>query len=304
MKFKKIYFAMLLAIVLVVVSCSSPDGNNTGSEYMPDMAHSIAYEANLYDYYKYNTWGSENDYYKMAQPRKPVAGTIARGYAGIPGNASPQATRAMMNVHSGQSSPNAQSIPVNGSVPYYYGDSDAERERAIAEISRNPFPITDKGLAQGKELYNIFCAVCHGAAGDGNGYLVDEANPNAVYPAQPRNFLDDEWTAKSNGAYYHSIMYGKGVMGSYADKLSYEERWNVIHWVRALQAKDDKLEYSEAANTLNAIDVPGASLPAMTMDHSAEEMHSEADHGHDDGHGHDAGHDEHSHEGHEGDHDH
>jgi len=290
MKIKQIYLAALLAIILVAVSCSSPSGDSPGSEYMPDMAHSIAYEANAYDYYRFNTWGTEDEYYKMAQPRKPVNGTIARGYAGVAGSASPQQTHDMMKVHSGQSSANAIAVPVNGAVPYYYGDSDAERERAIAEIGSNPFPITAKGLAQGKELYNTFCAICHGEKGDGNGWLVDEKNLDAKYPAQPRNFLDDEWTAKSNGAYYHSIMYGKGVMGSYADKISYEERWQVIHWVRALQAKDDKLEYSETANTLNAIDVPGASLPPLAMEVEHEEEHHDGhdtdSHGHDD-HGHD-----------------
>ena len=300
MKRRKIYFVAIIAITLVVVSCSTPGHNDTGSEYMPDMGHSIAYEANAYDYYYYNTWGSEDDYYKLAKPRQPVKGTIARGYVGVAGSASPQQAYEVMKMHNGQSSPNAIAVPVNGSVPYYYGDSDAERERAIAEIINNPFPITEKGLAQGKELYNIYCGICHGEKGDGNGWLVDETNANAVYPAQPRSFLDDEWTAKSNGAYYHSIMYGKGVMGAYTDKLSYEERWQVIHWIRALQAKDDKLEYSETANTLNDIEIPGASMPKLAMDmdtgheekqdsdndshedhgEHAKDDHGDGDHGH------------------------
>lgn len=297
MNIKNIYLAILIAVVLIVVSCSQPGVNSAGSEYMPDMGHSIAYEANYYDYYRFNTWGTEDEYYKMAGPRKPVNGTIARGYAGIAGNASPQKMHDVMKMMSGVSSPNAISVPPNGAVPYYFGDTDAERERAIAELITNPFPITAKGLAKGKELYVINCAICHGEKGDGNGWLVDEANLNAKYPAQPRNFLDDEWTAKSNGAYYHSIMYGKGVMGSYADKLSYEERWQVIHYVRSLQAKDDKLKYSETENTLNNIDVPGASLPALAV--HMEEMHDEADDHHDDhdGHGHDD-HGSHDHDGH------
>ena len=57
-------------------------------------------------------------------------------------------------------------------------------------------------------------------------------------------------------------MYGKNVMGSYADKLSYEERWQVIHYIRALQAKDRKLAYNQEENTLNAVGVPGGSKPA------------------------------------------
>ena len=68
---------------------------------------------------------------------------------------------------------------------------------------------------------------------------------------QPANFLLDEFVAATNGRYYFSIMYGKNVMGAYADKLSYEERWQVIHHIRSLQAKEKKLQYSAVANSLN-----------------------------------------------------
>ena len=45
-------------------------------------------------------------------------------------------------------------------------------------------------------------------------------------------------------------------MGGYTDKLSYEERWQVIHYIRALQAKAKNLEYSEKANSLSNIEKP------------------------------------------------
>ena len=140
-------------------------------------------------------------------------------------------------------------MPLNGHVPYYYPDTDEGRARAAAEIIQNPFPITAEGLERGKELYDIYCGICHGEKGDGNGYLVRE--DGGVYPAAPKNFLLDEFVTASNGRFYHAIMYGINVMGSYADKLSYEERWQVIHWIRALQAKDRKLKYDENENTLN-----------------------------------------------------
>ena len=299
MNIKSLMFCLTLSILLLTIACQSPEGNNTGSEYVPDMAHSIAYEANYYDYYSFNTWGSEEEYYKMAKPRKPVNGTIPRGYAGIRPGASPQKTAAVMAVMRGENAPNSIAVPMNGSVPYHFGDTDAERERAIAELINNPFPITTKGLAVGKELYVINCGICHGEKGDGNGYLVADENPNAKYPAAPRSFIDEEWTAKSNGAYYHSIMYGKGVMGSYADKLNYEERWQVIHYIRSLQAKNNKTTYSEEENTLNAIDIPGASIQGLssvehqdnhgTSGHEGEshDVQGGGEHSHDDGsHGH------------------
>ena len=220
----------------------------------------------------------------------------------------------MMGAMQGEGS--SMAIPMNGSVPYYYADTEEERTRAMAEIQANPFPITAEGLERGKELYDVFCGICHGAKADGNGWLVDEANANAVYPAAPANFLLDDHINSSNGRYYHAIMYGKNVMGSYSDKISYEERWQVIHYIRSLQAKEKKVEYSADANTLNAAyGTPGgkaapiaeAAAPVMEEGHHEHhgEAHHDADHtgeeAHDDHSGdhHDAGHGHDDHSGHD-----
>ncbi len=309
----KFLIVAIVCAVLIFSACSSADQNFPGSEYMPDMGHSIAYEANYYDYYYYNTWGTDKEYYKSAQPRKPVAGTIARGYAGVVAK-SPHDMEAAMAKLTGQSSPNSISIPVNGSVPYYYADTEEERTRATAEIISNPYPITDAGLEKGKELYDIYCGICHGKKGDGNGYLVAEENLNAVYPAQPAILTNDEFTAASNGRFYHAIMHGKNVMGGYADKISYEERWQVIHYIRSLQMKDRKLVYGEEGNSLNNVDIPAFRLPKKPVavaNHDAEHAHDEEhhdanhegeDHGHDNG-GHEGGNhdsDAHGHDDHSG----
>ncbi len=267
MNFKEIQKLLVIGIiVLVIYSCKSPGGDSPGSEYMPDMAHSVAYEANYYNYYSFNTWGTEGEYYEMAQPRKPVPGTVSRTSAA--------------NI----------AIPTVGSVPYAYGDSEDERTRATNELIDNPFPITDKGIATGKELYDLYCGICHGAKGDGNGYLVRD--DGGKYPAQPANFLLDEFVSASNGRYYHSIMHGKNVMGGYSDKLSYDERWQVIHYIRSLQAKDKKLAYNQLENTLNAIDKPAGENVMIGMNDGHLDNHEEAHHegGHHDG--------DHTHEGH------
>jgi len=253
-------------------SCQQAGKNNPGSEYMPDMGHSVAYEANYYNYYYSNTWGSEDDYYQFAQPKLPVEGTVARRGNG-----------------------NGFSIPTQGSVPYYYADTEEERTRAMAEIIENPLPITEAGLAEGKELYNVFCATCHGEKADGNGYLVRDGG---AYPAQPANFLLEDHLKASNGRYYHAIMHGKNVMGGYADKISYEERWNVIHYIRSLQAKELKLAYSQTENTLNNIDKPaGANYMAAHVESHEVEVEHKDDHHHLDG-DHHEGHDSHGQDGH------
>jgi len=116
-------------------------------------------------------------------------------------------------------------------------------------------------------------------------------------------------------------MHGKNVMGGYADKISYEERWQVIHYIRALQAAEHKKTYSETENTLNNSAVPGASynsgdtykvasldLPEIFQahahighdsGHSADGHDDSHDHGHDDHSGHDHDDEGHGGEGHD-----
>jgi hypothetical protein len=224
---------------------------------MPDMAHAIAYEANVYGYSTHNTWDKQSTKSRrlLSIPGKPVNGTIPRGFSGALTNG--EIDQSKMDVIRGMNQLNAQATTVNGHVGFYYADNEEERLRATAEIKSNPFPITAKGLEIGKELYTINCAICHGDAGDGAGYLVRDANPatgdpGGKYPAAPANFLLDDLINSSNGRYYFSIIYGKNVMGGYSDKLSYEERWQVIHYIRSLQATSKTLVYNEKMNTLNA----------------------------------------------------
>lgn len=256
-KLENITLLLAIALPLLFSACQQPKGNSTGSEYMPDMAHSIAMEANTYSNYYWNNWDEKSTVKlkDMAMPRNPVAGTIPRGYAGVHYASTTTAKNAALDVLHGEGAVQAISIPVNGNVPYYYNNTEEERARASAEIIYNPYPILDANLLKAKDLYNIYCGICHGEKGDGAGYLVRE--DGGVYPAAPANFLLDTFVNSSNGRFYHAIMYGRNVMGSYADKLSYEERWQVIHYIRSLQAAEKKLVYNEKENTLNLIDVPG-----------------------------------------------
>jgi outer membrane protein OmpA-like peptidoglycan-associated protein len=256
----------LFALAILLNSCSSAGVNKTGSEYMPDMYHSIAYEANTYTDYRYNTWDDQSAVRRKAlsMPHLPVAGTIPRGYEGVMSAKTDAEREAVTRMMYGEKYTNTKSIPMNGDVPYYYGNTEEERTRAMNEIQMNPFPITAKGLEDGKQLYNINCAICHGEKADGNGYLVSEENKNAKYPAQPTNLLTDELIDASNGRYYHAIYYGRNLMGSYKDKLSFEERWQVIHYLRNMQAAARKLEYNNLSNTLNKTSVIGG--PDMRHD--------------------------------------
>ncbi len=270
-------------------SCQQAGGEQTGSEFIPDMAHSIAYEANVYTDYSLNSFDEVSvvSRRELAQPRLPVAGTIARGYSGVATsdevfNSAEEAaayTLSKMGDHGGIT------YTPNGSVPYYFPDTEDGRNLAIQQIRFNPFPITKEGMARGQELYGIYCGSCHGDKGDGSGYLVRDNG--GKYPAQPANFMLDDFINSSNGRYYHAIMVGRNAMGSHADKLSYEERWQVIHYIRSMQAKEKKVKYSSEANTLNPeYGVPVDSLNILAETESAEPVPAEGGHeeqGHDDG---------------------
>lgn len=280
-----------LTLAALLVACT-PDDNYTGSEYMPDMAHSLALEANTYNYYYYNTWDKEStvELSKLVYPRTVPNGTVPRGYAeaytpGMKAPSSPDDAMLMRGSMVNAEHMNAISVPTSGHVPYYFDDSAEGRLAAIAELTDNPFPITDEGMDRAKFLYETFCGICHGEKGNGLGYLYNEdENKNAKYPLAPANFLNDEFLAASNGRYYHAIMYGYNAMGAYKDKISYEERWQVIHYIRGLQAKEKGLEYNQASNTLNpAFGTPLAkfSVQAANQSHNATGHHAPDQHGED-----------------------
>jgi mono/diheme cytochrome c family protein len=250
---------------------------------MPDMAHPISYEANVYDDYSYSSWNTKErsviDRKTLSSMNHPVNGSIPRGFVGL----SPEDDAKMM-LMTGQTTKSAIRTTMNGSVPFYYKNNEDERLRATKEMVGNPYPITKLGLEKGKELYGIYCASCHGDKGDGQGYLVSESNPNAKYPAQPANFMQDQFYTSNNGRYYFAIMYGKNVMQSHADKLSYEERWQVIHYIRNMQAKAKTLAYDEKVNTyLPAAGTPysviAARTPVPTVSEVKASEHKATDHG-------------------------
>jgi mono/diheme cytochrome c family protein len=84
-------------------------------------------------------------------------------------------------------------------------------------------------LERGKDRYAIYCQPCHGAIGDGNG--ITKSYGMGATPT----YHDDRLRKMSEGEIYNTIINGKGNMLSYADKLSAEDRWAVIAYVRALQ---------------------------------------------------------------------
>lgn len=117
-----------------------------------------------------------------------------------------------------------------GWMPYEYEHTNDDFARAREEL-RNPLPVTEANLKQGKAMYDINCAICHGAKGDGQGTLVEREKFLGV-PS-----FADEGRVITEGSIYHVIMYGLNNMGSYASQTSIEERWQIVMHTYNLMAE-------------------------------------------------------------------
>ena len=125
-------------------------------------------------------------------------------------------------------------LPAEGSIPrgwqpYDYENSTAGLELAKVEL-KSPIPVTEENLLAGEKLYAIYCAVCHGNTGDGQGIL-----------AQREKFLGipsyaDPGRTITEGGIYHVQMYGLNAMGSHASQTNELERWQITQHVLNLKA--------------------------------------------------------------------
>ncbi len=129
-------------------------------------------------------------------------------------------------------------LPAQGSVPRGHMPFEIENSTEGYDLAKatlsNPLDSTQVDLARGKELYDIYCGICHGNKGDGQGNLVKREKILGI-PS-----YDDAGRAINEGSTYHVIYYGKNAMGSYANQLNEEERWQVVSYVMKLKADLEK----------------------------------------------------------------
>lgn len=97
-------------------------------------------------------------------------------------------------------------------------------------VSTNPLPVTMPLLKRGQERFNIYCAPCHGGAGDGHG-IITQYN----YPIPPTNLHEQRLVDAVDGHFYEVMSNGIRNMPSYAHQISVEDRWAIVAYVRALQ---------------------------------------------------------------------
>jgi mono/diheme cytochrome c family protein len=142
-------------------------------------------------------------------------------------------------------------LPANTpGTPYAYqwapgpvGGSDS-----VPEGQSIPVAIDKMLIDRGKERYNIYCAVCHGRLGDGNGMIVQRG---FIRPPSFHNDRISDPALTPDSHFYNTITNGRGAMFSYAERVAPNDRWAVIAYVRVLQTsvkqavKDGKISQEE-----------------------------------------------------------
>tara|TARA_R110001583_G_scaffold65785_3_gene189883 strand:- start:383 stop:934 length:552 start_codon:yes stop_codon:yes gene_type:complete len=160
-------------------------------------APNYQYMPNMYESVGYETYG-EAAFPNGIEAQLPAEGSIARGY-----------------------------------VPFDIENSTEGYELAKATLT-SPLDSTQVDFEKASPLHAIYCAICHGVKGDGNGKLVQREKILGI-PS-----YDDAGRAITEGSIYHTIYYGKNAMGSYANQLNEEERWQVVSYVLKLKADLEK----------------------------------------------------------------
>ena len=148
---------------------------------------------NMYEPVGYEAYGEYEVFPNSQEALLPVEGTIARGYS-----------------------------------LYDYDNTNEGYEAALKSL-KSPLEVSEIDTKRGKELYDIYCGICHGNKGAGQGKLVKREKILGVPSYADR--------AITTGSIYHVIYYGKNSMGSYANLLNEEERWQVTAYVEALRSE-------------------------------------------------------------------
>ena len=142
------------------------------------------------------------------------------------------AESAAFNSLTGENGKVGQLPPVGtikrGFVPYEIPNTTAGYELAKATL-KSPLDSTAVDMVKAQELFEIYCAICHGNAGDGKGKLVKQEKFLGVPSYKDRVITE--------GSIFHVQTYGLNAMGSYANQLSQHERWLVAAYVIDLKSK-------------------------------------------------------------------
>ena len=122
----------------------------------------------------------------------------------------------------------AESVPADGGEldgPADLAELVRARLKAGEQLS-NPLAEEDADDARAAEMYDIYCRVCHGVAGAGDGSVGLKYNP------QPMDLTLPYVQQQTDGQLYYTITHGGVIMPSYRFAMSKEDRWRIVQYLR------------------------------------------------------------------------
>lgn len=164
----------------------------------------VEYMPDMYRSPSYETYSENPVLPDSMTAQKPVAGTITRGEW-------------------------PYSASITNALPYAYPNT-LQGYIAAGEELKNPLEVNEQNKEDGKVLYEKMCMHCHGEKGGGDGQLIETGK----FPPPPA-YNGGALKSLPEGKMFHTITYGKGLMGSHASQLTKEERWKVIQYIQELQ---------------------------------------------------------------------
>jgi hypothetical protein len=132
-----------------------------------------------------------------------------------------------------------------------------------------PFEITRTDLERGRQRFEIYCSVCHGATGDADGMIVRRGF------VKPPSYHEQRLKDAPVGHFYDVMTNGFGAMYSYSDRVLPEDRWRIAAYIKVLQLAQDK---AVAAAGGIAPSVPVMSAPAAAATDNQQPNPAGSDH--------------------------
>jgi len=208
----------------------------------------------MQDQPRYEVYEPSRNFSDGQSSRPYVEGTVARGYrdvntafytgknaaGGGAGTGQPAGAGGLVPMSSASANaPNAQGANtggtqtggdvnvrgnVAGNVPGGAGQTGTP-----GGVNEFPFTITAGDLDRGEERFNIYCAICHGQTGYGDGMIVRRGF------RRPPSLHDERLRGETLGHFFDVITNGWGAMPDYSQEIPPRDRWAIIAYIRALQ---------------------------------------------------------------------
>ena len=125
----------------------------------------------------------------------------------------------------------ARPLPA-GTVAYQSPPADTPEQTGLldgAHVEDIPLQVDLTLLKRGQERFDIYCSLCHGRTGEGNGMIVQRGY------RQPPTYHSDRLRGLPIGHFFDVMTRGFGVMPSYASQVPVQDRWAIAAYIRALQ---------------------------------------------------------------------